>query len=362
MVTIITPVFNGQKFLKRYFEQLGALTYKNLEIIIVNDGSEDESASIIKAYADGDPRIRFIDKKINAGVSEARNAALKGVTGDFVFFFDCDDTFEPEIISACLAVVERTTDTVCYNYASVRRSGQICEHKFSYTKHEYGKKSKFELLSNSFGTSIDDLKQYLSGKRGMREGKELNGPWRIMYSSAVIREADLVFNRNLRVGEDTVFTNEYLARCETVKTLDRVLYYLHNNDDSAIESYNKNASRMIDGKLLLIDAKQTLSERLLRDFNLDTQNLWGGEYILSSIQIGWLLADTKTKSFAEKVKELKRYHCNEIVQRQWKRISIKEILECKSIKSFAVLLLKMNMCGFTEFILCAMKKIGKVKF
>lgn len=183
LVTIITPVYNGEKYLQRYFAQINAIGYKNLQIIVVNDGSKDETSEIVQKYAEEDSRIEFIDKKVNEGVSSARNDALKRAKGTFCFFFDCDDTFDAQIVEKCVAKVKSDTDTVCYNYASVRRNGSVAEHKFSYLKRQYNKKEILEqVLPNSFGTSIADLKGYLSGKRGMRQGKELNGPWRMMYS------------------------------------------------------------------------------------------------------------------------------------------------------------------------------------
>ena len=70
LVTIITPVYNGEKYLQRYFAQINAIGYKNLQIIVVNDGSKDETSEIVQKYAEEDSRIEFIDKKVNEGVSK----------------------------------------------------------------------------------------------------------------------------------------------------------------------------------------------------------------------------------------------------------------------------------------------------
>lgn len=164
LVTIITPVYNGAKYLKSYFEQIASLTYKKIEIIIVNDGNEDDSSDIILKYAQKDTRIRFIDKKGNAGVSQARNDALKVANGTWIFFFDCDDTFESDIVSSCVDLVNDVTDTVCYNYASVRKNGEIGQHEFSYGNDIYSKQDKHDLLSYSFGTFMSDLRAYIPGK------------------------------------------------------------------------------------------------------------------------------------------------------------------------------------------------------
>lgn len=308
LVTIITPIYNGEKYLERYFSQIEAISYKNLQVIVVNDGSKDKTSEVVKKYIEIDNRIDFIDKKINEGVSSARNDAIKKAKGKFCFFFDCDDTFEAKIVEKCIAKVKSDTDTVCYNYASVRKDGSISNHEFSYSKRQYNKEEIMEqILPHSFGISIEDLKRYLSGKRRMRQGKELNGPWRMMYSLEVIRKEKILFKEDLRVGEDTIFTNRYLAVADVIYTINEPLYFLHNNDGSAIETYNLDVNRMIAGKLQLIKAKGELSVELQRR-GMDTYELWGGEYILSSVQIGYALAKNKKLSFTEKCKALKSYH------------------------------------------------------
>lgn len=108
----------------------------------------------------------------------------------------------------------------------------------------------------------------------MRDGKELNGPWRMMYSMEVIKRCRLRFEETLRIREDTIFTNEYFAKCDTVRTLD-ILYYLHNNSNSVIDVYNRNTERMIDGKIMLIKAKKDLTVRVKTECMLDTSDLCG---------------------------------------------------------------------------------------
>ena len=305
-----------------------------------------------------DSRIEFIDKKTNEGVSSARNDALKIAKGKFCFFFDCDDTFSEQIVEKCVAKVKSDTDTVCYNYASVRRNGSVSNHEFSYLKRQYKKEEILrEVLPNSFGISITDLKGYLAGKRGVRQGKELNGPWRMMYSLEIICRENIAFRKDLHVGEDTIFTNKYLAMAETIYTIDEPLYYLHNNDGSTIETYNLDANRMISGKLQLIKAKDELSAEL-KENNMDTYELWGGEYILSSVQIGFVLAKDKRLSFAKKCEALKYYHLNSLVIDQWNRIKVKDIITTRSIKAIPVFLLKINWIAITEWMLIVLCKMG----
>ncbi|MST88195.1 hypothetical protein FYJ79_01050 [Sharpea azabuensis] len=191
----------------------------------------------------------------------------------------------------------------------------------------------------------------------MRQGKELNGPWRMMYSLKIIRKENIFFRKDLRVGEDTIFTNKYLAVADVIYMIDESLYYLHNNDGSAIETYNLDVNRMISGKLQLIQAKNELCDEL-KQKGIDAYELWGGEYILSSVQIGYALAKDKKLSFAGKCKALKSYHLNSLVENQWNRLKIKDIIESKSIKAIPVFLLKINWIAITELMLILFCKMG----
>ena len=93
LVSIITPVYNGEKYIEKCIESVLNQTYKNLEMIIVDDGSIDNSENIIKKYTKENSFIKYIKLKENRGISNARNVALKNATGRFVAFLDCDDIY-----------------------------------------------------------------------------------------------------------------------------------------------------------------------------------------------------------------------------------------------------------------------------
>ena len=89
--SIIVPVYNGEKFLPKCFDNISSLEYKNLEIIFINDGSSDKSKTMIENFVLKDPRFHFIDKKINSGTGSAYKLAFEAMTGDYISFTDCDD-------------------------------------------------------------------------------------------------------------------------------------------------------------------------------------------------------------------------------------------------------------------------------
>lgn len=340
-VSIIIPVFNGEKYLPDFFKELRKLTYNHLQIIFINDGSSDSSGILLQGYVEEDTRAILINKN-NAGVSAARNDGIKKATGKFIFFFDCDDSFEQDIVGRCVSFAQmKSYDTVIYNVKNITPDGCVSNHFLSYEKDEYSGEDTIQLAAYSVGTSFDELYRYLAGKRSMREGKERNGPWRMMYSREIIEKYELFFPALLDIGEDTVFTNEYLCMADNVGILRETLYYLHINSGSAITSYNGDWKKMIPQKIKLINEKEKWTARL-NQIGYCVQSFWGGEYILSSIQLGLLIAADYSLSFNEKCKALKQYHMNKNVQRVWQRIDSRKLIECKSIKSIAVLIMKKN--------------------
>ena len=94
LISIIVPVYNVSEYLPRCLDSLINQTYKNIEIILVNDGSTDNSLEICKKYAEKDLRIKVIDKE-NGGISSARNTGIAEASGEWIGFVDSDDYIEP---------------------------------------------------------------------------------------------------------------------------------------------------------------------------------------------------------------------------------------------------------------------------
>lgn len=101
LVSVIVPVYNVEKYLARAIESIQSQTYQNVEIILVDDGSKDESGAICETYAKNDPRIKVIHKE-NGGLSSARNAGIDVAKGNYVVFVDSDDCIRDEMLEKML--------------------------------------------------------------------------------------------------------------------------------------------------------------------------------------------------------------------------------------------------------------------
>ena len=104
MVSIIVPIFNAEQYLNECLHSILSQTYPDIEVICINDGSTDNSAEIIKVFADKDPRIKIISKA-NGGLSSARNEGLKACSGEYIAFVDADDILNKDAVQTMLNTI-----------------------------------------------------------------------------------------------------------------------------------------------------------------------------------------------------------------------------------------------------------------
>lgn len=125
-VSVIVPVFNVKSFLPEALDSLLAQTYQKLEIILVDDGSNDGSEKICDAFAKNDGRIRVIHKQ-NEGVSAARNTGLSVMHGEVVAFLDSDDAFHPEFVRTMLTAMQtEDADMAICKYSLYKTERKMC--------------------------------------------------------------------------------------------------------------------------------------------------------------------------------------------------------------------------------------------
>ena len=151
-ITVIVPVYNVESYLRKCLDSIIAQTYKNIEIIVVNDGSTDASGEICKEFAEIDHRIIYIEQE-NAGLSAARNTGLENMSGDYVTFVDSDDWIEQDYVETLYKkIVEYQADIAVGNYYSFNESeGMFYFHILgdSYYEKVYDNVSIFENLYDS---------------------------------------------------------------------------------------------------------------------------------------------------------------------------------------------------------------------
>lgn len=126
LVSVITPCYNGAKYIGETIESVLSQTYKDWEMIIVDDGSSDNSADIIAEYAEKDSRIKYVRQK-NSGSAAARNTGIKTAEGQYIALLDADDLWDRDFLSEQIAFMnEKKSSLVCCAYRKIdERSGEI---------------------------------------------------------------------------------------------------------------------------------------------------------------------------------------------------------------------------------------------
>ena len=212
MISIVIPAYNAAATVGRCLDSLLAQTYRDFELIVVDDGSTDSTAQIISAYAERDSRIRLIRQE-NAGVSAARNVGLDVARGDLIGFTDSDDAVSPEFLEALLSLYAPGVLPV----ADIERSD--------------GDGSVLASLPPAITLDTTRLPEdYFCGTLG--QGIAFSSCNKL-FSAALLRDGCLRFAEELTVGEDMLFVFRYLRRCREVRLTRRAVYRYNIAENSA---------------------------------------------------------------------------------------------------------------------------------
>ncbi len=218
IVSVIVPVYNREKCIRKCIQSIQNQSYPDLEIIIVDDGSTDKTREICDSMQKEDARISVLHQK-NQGVAAARNCGIDIAHGKYIQFVDSDDTIEP---SMCEKLVNRQKETdadlVMCGYYLIDKKKEV---------HVEGTDSYFVLLPD-FAKEFDYyLKNFL-----------IHSPWNKLYIKEKIRTK---FDTRYSLGEDLFFNIEYLSGCNSVAGIHDVLY---NYNHVAFNYYREDGEKI----------------------------------------------------------------------------------------------------------------------
>lgn len=219
MVSVIIPVYNVSKTLQKCVSSVLSQTYKNIEVILVNDASTDDSLHICRKLALGDKRVKVIDKQCNEGVEKARISGLKMLSEDstYVMFVDSDDWLKQGIISKCVSLAEETKAD-CVQFGMVR-----VLDRFGIIKLDRSRKLVPEDKNHILVTSKDDeFEDYLLSFYGVSFLPVCL--WGKLYRSDLIRKSFLSAT-GLRWGEDLIWNMWIFSHVKRLVVIDNIGYY-----------------------------------------------------------------------------------------------------------------------------------------
>lgn len=200
-ISVIVPVYKVEKTLDKCVESIIGQTYKNLEIILVDDGSPDNCPAMCDGWAEKDSRIRVIHKE-NGGVSSARNAALDIATGDYIGFVDSDDWIEPEMYSSLIQKISESGKNIALcSYYAVEISGERYECRCVADKEVLDKDDYFRFI-------------VLGGYGGYI--------WNRLYDADILKEVR--FDEDIWYSEDLLFNFKAAQKSGGAAVLDSAEY------------------------------------------------------------------------------------------------------------------------------------------
>ena len=216
-ISIVVPVFNTSKYLNECVDSILNQTYHNLEVILVDDGSTDNSWEICKNYEYKDRRVHAFHKE-NSGVSATRTYGLERATGNLISFCDSDDIIVPNSYEILLKkLIETESDRVCGGY----------EYLYPDNHRLYCKPRKDDGIykcSDLIKIMIDD---------GTLSGFLFSGVNNSLFKSEVIKQNDIRFKENVKYNEDSLFSFEYALNSRTLYSMQSLPLYLYRQHNAS---------------------------------------------------------------------------------------------------------------------------------
>lgn len=233
MVSIIVPAYNAEGSIAKCITSIIHQTYKNIEIIVVDDGSQDSTASIIDGLAKKHKNIKCFHQ-VNSGVSKARNIGLNNTQGEYVYFVDADDFLEKDTLMK-LVKLSKITDV------DLIASEIVDKYGTSKTRGIYIKKNNFVALNKK---SIAENMFYI--RMGSAVGK--------LYKKSIIANNQLKFQENISLAEDLIFVHKYVMCCSSIAKIGSSNYFVVNKPVSLSKMYLSNIELVIKEQVKIFEA------------------------------------------------------------------------------------------------------------
>lgn len=309
-ISIIVPIYNVEKYLDRSVDSLINQTYKNIEIILVDDGTKDSSGLIADKRAKEDSRIVVIHKK-NGGLGSARNSGMKVATGDYLLFLDSDDYIENNTVEEMVKEAEKGYDIVCCGFDRVDEE----------TKKVYSQ----EMISMPF----DELD---INKDTIMETAFLNpSGWGKLFKKEIIE--NVYFSEDKRAIEDTLFYLEIMPKTKKIKYIKKIMWHYMVREDSLIMSITEEKADLFESDLLNIKKKYESSNYCSEYMDY----LAAQVFIHNCISIPSRLYNNKEVNISNRIKHIKQYMDNNF--KSWRKVKLK--VKGRTIKKLAIYIVRL---------------------
>ena len=227
LISVIVPIYNVEKYLDRCVDSIINQTYKNLEIILVDDGSPDNCPQMCDDYAKKDSRIKVVHKE-NGGLSDARNVGMKVATGEYVSFIDSDDYVS-------LDFYETLLETIVDNDSDIVECGVV----------KFYENEKFDKYNDDLKVTNYDTVDALDGL--INENPFKQHVWNKLYKSNIALDIPYAVGK---LNEDEFWTYQIFGKAKKVTRINKTMYYYFQRGSSIMgNGYNIKRLDALEGKM-----------------------------------------------------------------------------------------------------------------
>lgn len=279
-VSIVVAIYNVESYLEKCIQSVIYQTYKDIEIILVNDGSSDGSLTVCRNFERQDSRIKIIDQK-NQGVSVARNQGIENSTGDYIMFVDGDDYLQTNIVEELVKHAGTNDITICAYKAFNETDSLIETCHFFYGDREFNK-NKMDLYLQLINLSYGQTGKYYTA---------VGVPWGKLYKASFLLKHNLYFDKKLVKMQDNIFNMQAFALADGIKYIDQPLYMYRLNNILRYKKIPYNPQYLM--KIL------HEREKVIKAFNLDKES-----QIISFFEEEVLLSALKTVIYVARTEKL----------------------------------------------------------
>ena len=237
MISIVVPVYNAEKYIRKCIESILKQTYPAWEMILVDNGSEDDSFQICKEYAKQDDRIQVLHQYQNRGVSVARNLGLERVGGSYLTFLDADDWVNEDYLERLVNLQKETkADMLVCQFQKVYDADR--EQRGNLEKESVEGKTTYQESEDKEGVAAkgdgkDTIREYARGeylKQCLLEG--YTHCWGVLYKTSLLE--DIRFPAKMSIGEDALFLIDAVLKAEKIVVTDYPGYQYYINGNGAM--------------------------------------------------------------------------------------------------------------------------------
>ena len=323
-ISIVVPIYNTEKYLDECIESIVNQTYKNLEIILIDDGSKDKSPQMCDEWAKKDNRIKIIHKS-NEGAGASRNRGIAVATGKFIYFVDSDDYIDPTLVEKCLNAISKSSSAmVMFGTTNINECGEIINKQIHYTK-------KYIFENDEIQKEL--LPELLFSKNSKLQDIRIYTCMANFYSLDIIKKTNWKFKSEKEyLSEDLFSIISLIPYITKFVIIDEPLYYYRHGHESLSSS-----SRLNDYAMIKKFYKQCIELCEKYNFNSNVQKCMSEPYL--SFTITCLKSKIRQKKpFTEKYKEINAILKDELLhkllnERKFREEKISRHLLFATIKS-----------------------------